>query len=128
MLTEPLQTSSDPSSPPHSVLVPLGVTLLPRCLPCRLVLSSKQPGSVFQAALGVLFLTSWESGNEKGRGARHFEVAPQSPALGEASPSALSLPDGPLQHHGQRLLSTPPSSPSGLVFGVGWGWGERGGG
>ena len=52
-----------------------------------------QAGSVFQAALGVLFLTSWESGNEKGREARHFEVAPQSPALGEASPSALSLPD-----------------------------------
>lgn len=52
-----------------------------------------QASSVFQAALGVLFLTSWEPGNEKERGARHPEVAPQSPALGEASPSALSSPD-----------------------------------
>lgn len=38
-------------------------------------------------------LTSWESGNEKGHGARHSEVAAQSPALGEPSPLALSSPD-----------------------------------
>lgn len=59
---------------------------------------------------GCAFLTSWESGNEKGHGARHSEVAPQSPALGEPSPSALSSQMWMVQHHGQRLPSTLPSA------------------